>query len=616
VTSTVRTASEPAVESASEPRAELAAPGAAPKSQPSAAPRELVLAQADALPATPPPPDLHGSVVLVEPDGTERTMVTGSLDWTSWAYSTPRHQQVNVVNGAWTVPGELLRGANALSFRSLQLGVQGAAIDAPIGLVRKPFADEIVVRARVLSNASLRVLAADTGLELQHVTLLSTRQFGDEERHPGVGYEPRILAQDLRSPIVLEDPIFPRRRFGKAASAHILVGAPRYAWTNAEIGLEAGGEHVVALEPGADLAIDVIGCAPSQSSILRVRRKDEFHEPFAELALRADGRFVLNGLPAGEYRIAAEVEADGPGDAPVLLGMVVVQLRAGELTEARLELGAAPALQTVGASGVVFLPKSWKASQLRLALMLLDKPREASEAELSLSASAIPSQRNGFDAFAWSQDQLQVGSYLLRSEDPVDATVIDVPAGGRAGLEWVLAPPADLLVHVVDDASGAPLDVSVWWREPEHHGQFTVAGTPTHEGPGVYRVRAPQREIEVRARHRDYEPRAESVDLAQGTRELTLRLQRAMGFTVRLMDGAFPVDCEASTPGFAEAEGGSGKVLGATLSKTEWRFSVSEPGRYRLRMSVISGYKPVPDQLIDVFAGSFTEHVIALERAD
>ena len=80
-----------------------------------AAPRELVSAAPDALSATPPPPHLNGRVVLVEVDGSERSNVTGLLALTAWVNLTPRHQEVNVVNGAWSVPGELLRGATALS---------------------------------------------------------------------------------------------------------------------------------------------------------------------------------------------------------------------------------------------------------------------------------------------------------------------------------------------------------------------------------------------------------------------------------------------------------------------------------------------------------------------
>lgn len=591
---------EPELEMKSSLHSERAAVTVAPPSKPS---------------APEPAHDLRGRVVLIEQDGTEHSNVVGSLTCRRWVDLVPESLDVPIVGGAWILPGDWLAAAKALSFKGLQLGAQRALIEDPIGLITAPFKAEMVLRARILPYASLRVVGADTGVDLQSVTLLSSNSFDDGElRHPGLGYESRILVSELRSPIILEDPLFPRRRFGGSKSARLFVGAPGYAWREVTVDFGAGGELLLQLERGTELALLVRGFDPRSHARLRLRASEaDFDEPVLDAALKSDGLVRFSGLPPGAYRAAAEV---GVADEPTLvLGLVALDLRVGKLTEATLEVGARASQGLANAGGLVLVPEAWNVESLALRLDLLDESIVGFDGARTVQTSGTQSPLEGHDAFAWTAGELQVGSYQLSVSDPAYGEAIILPPGGRDDFQVRVPPPAEVLVRVVELPSGAAVDPDfvIWSRGnlPNSIGQAAE-----RVGFGAFELRAPVARIELWVRSSAHLPHSETLELTLGLREHTVALERACGVVIRLLDGALPV-------AFPEEEGtvvwnqggasGHGIPIGR-IGAFEQRFMMATPGTYSFRVPEVPGFEPVPRQQVEILAGMFIEHAVQLVR--
>jgi hypothetical protein len=590
-----------------------------------------------AVAADPAPPTIRGRLIVIERDGSELTDVDGKLDWTAWTGELGRSGTTEIVDGSWSITGpallwkgrayldmkqpvraaediEMAVSIDALSFDGVFVDNRRAAIESPLGKLAPPFPDEIVVRARLAADSVLRVVDAVSGADLDGVTFVEPEPFPMEgARHPGAKYASRIFAKDLRSPIALDELVLPNHPFGQDG-AQFLVGAEGYAWDLVQIDRKSGGERVLALERGADLALDVRGVEPKAGASLRLRA-DGGESPLLEVDLRSDGPLELLGIPAGKYRAVAEI---GPHwRSPLVLGEVPLELRAGERTEAVLELTQAPTLELASASGMLYVPEAWKASSLQLSLELLDTPLGGREAHRTLGSSKTGSARAGFDAYYWMDSGLQVGRYELELFRPQFSFVFEVSTGGRTGIELTVPPPVELLVHVVDDVTGMREDAEqLTWHSAWPEG-VTGGGLESAErtGPGEFRIRAPAAEVELMLWVWKYQPYSARVDLSSGVVEHTIRLQKGCGFELSMMDGETPIAFPDDWQGEIKTVYGNGRATLRQYAGFVRKIMVSEPGTYALEMPQIPGYEPIPKQAIEVSAGQFTKRVVALERA-
>jgi hypothetical protein len=572
-------------------------------------------------PAAPPPaaaeatsePSIRGRLVVIELDGSERTDADGTLTCVPWSGELGRPHELEVVDGAWSFSGAALVGLEAVSFQSALVDGRYARVEEPVGQLQPPLPDEILVRARFAAASVLRVLDAQSGVDLDGVVLVDSESFPQEDaRHPGVAYDGRVRGRELRSPIALAALGTRRNPFGPGPS-RLLVGAHGRAWDLVQIDTSIGGEFVVELARGADLALDARGVDPNAGTLLRLCIEGR-PAPWVEVPLRSDGPVELLGLAPGTY--AARAEVGNYWDSPIVLGEVSVELRAGELTQAVLELKAAPVLELADASGVVFIHQGWNSRSPQLSLELLDVALGGKEGRRSVTAQRVASERDGYDAFRWSEAALQVGRYELELYKPPFCAVFELLSGGRSDVEVTVPGPVECLVHVVDDVTGLPEDVEqVPWHQVWPAG---VSGggleNADRTGPGEFRIRAPQTEIELMIWAWKYQPYNERVDLARGVREHTVRLQRGCGMAIKLLDGETPVAFPKDWYLKLECVSGSGRTTLQQLGDYERKLMVTEPGTYTLEVPSFSGYEPVPTQTIDIAAGHFTEHVVQLVR--
>ena len=555
---------------------------------------------------------LRGRVVVVEPDGSERLDAAGKFQLILWEGERGRLESIPFEGGEWSKPLAELGAFEELSVDAAYLDGRAVPVEQPAGRFGLPADRELLLRLRRPSRSILRVVDADTGVDLAGISLVKSESFPrEDEVHPGPEYEGRQVVQAALSPLDLDAHIASLEQYGKL---RFLVGAPGYAWQLVDMDRFSGGERLVALARGADLSISVRGVDPAARALLRLRAEGVF-SPVVELALERDSAFELRGLPPGEYRAVAEIGEHFR--SPLALGEVRAALTAGALTRVDLVLEAAPALATARGGGLVLIAEAWRVSSANISLNLLDTPLGGGEDTLFFRADAAPSPRDGFEAFRWSREGLQVGRYELALHEPPYSVVVELPLGGSDQLDLEVPPPAELSVHVVDDLTGQPVETEELHWNPRRPEGVTGGGLETARrhprGPG-YLIRAPAAEIELMLWAMEYQPYSATIDLSSGLREHTIRLQRGCGLVLRLADGETPVAFPEGWDGQPKALGGAGHTTLISFGDFERKFTLSEPGTYAIELPAIPGYLQPPVQQLEIVAGQFLQHAVALER--
>lgn len=209
---------------------------------------------------------------------------------------------------------------------------------------------------------------------------------------------------------------------------------------------------------------------------------------------------------------------------------------------------------------------------------------------------------------------------------PFHGAVLEAAAGERCVLR--VPRPATVELRAVDDRTGVPLPFRALAFSSAYatglgdgpprmtaRSEVDARGEPT----GVFRFRAHQGAIEVRASFLDPAQRLQEVVnpvlvlRPPGSRHL-VRFRPSCGYVVVLREGAVAIGWEPDWESFGRQVDGVGSVSRWGEEGTSRRFVTPFPGRYRFAVPDVEGYAPVPEQEVLVHAGEFTEHVIQLER--
>ncbi len=563
---------------------------------------------------------LRGRVLVTDVDGRVREDLDGELmlglRYGQSISSGPvqvrgRGERVLFAGGEWSVTLDASQSIVGVSVERLFVGGRFAVVDEPSELVDVPSSGELTIRAHMPPAVVLRVVDSASRSDLHGVSLVRADSFPNENaRHPGLEFEERTVATGLASPIDLGAYA---QALGPWGSASLLVGVRGYTWSLVEVDFTHGGERTVALERGAELTVLVRGVDPQADERLRLRLTDVV-PPVLDLALTADGEIELQALPPGEVRVSAEIGAWF--EDPLVVGEAPVVLRAGERASVTLDLAPAPVLEFADVAGVVFVAKGWERTSLDASLELIGTALGGVEPRRSLNALREESTREGYDAFRWECRRLQVGRHEFEVSEPCFSVVLDVPPGGRDDYELVLDAPAELLVLVLDDATGEAVSTDqVRWnpRRPEGVTGGGLESARFDAERGRYVIRTVPTVVELMLWSKEYLPYSGEVDLTRGVREHTIRLQRASSIEVTLRSAGtrLPLpdgwDDEPSEP----ISGGATRLT--SFNSWSRTFVVTTPGTYELVPPRIPGYRELPVQRIEVLAGRKTEHVIEYE---
>jgi hypothetical protein len=260
---------------------------------------------------------------------------------------------------------------------------------------------------------------------------------------------------------------------------------------------------------------------------------------------------------------------------------------------------------------------------LRLDIEPLDLPGKtrADEHRIHLQEMVAIPGRPGW--FHWSAGDVLPATWVFTVEGTGFSSAIRIDPPGNDHLEFTLAEPATLVLHVVDAASGQPVKIEWLGFTPLRSGEWLVgassinfkydeeqarfsgsvpigAGVITSFGDATWTLDDESTRVEIHA----------------GEQEVTVRAHRLGGVIVALACGgarvAWPEDlgfeCEI------EPVDDKGHVASTSMRDELPCLAVTLPGRYRVKLPEIPGFAPVEPFEVDVPAGEFVKKTVELTR--
>ncbi|QDU83156.1 hypothetical protein Pla163_02530 [Planctomycetes bacterium Pla163] len=577
---------------------------------------------------------VDGTVVVSDSAGVEHFTESGTGAAMVWIGNTGTLEKLAIEDGRWflDVPLEA-----RLGFQDFVLGGRTARLDAEAPRAI-PDHGRVTVNARWVDAAVLRVLAVDTGLELEGVEVREIENdvaYPDLPRSPGASGE--VLFAAAASPVELPT----TRRPFQPAKAVLRVRAPGYAWGAITVDLLAGGQHDIVLERAGGLDVALVGDA--SGATLRVEvpyeewirgtpvfaRVDDATRQLLlenangqrgplirEQALGDEREIAIDSIPPGDYDV--RVEFGAATAEPVLLGLARALVPEGGRGSVAVTIEPPPEVVLVPLRGEVVVPPEWGlGAGFILNLELLDEPAPGRSAH-SHPDVRFPADANGvypFDAGA-----VEPGRYVAYVHFHMLAVELVVGPEGAIDARIEFPPPARVRIEARDAAGAtgpeAGLTTIIWhslgsWNTDS----ITRAQADVDLETGLFEFFAPPGRIEVGPVGSAWESGPQQFDVVAGVNAFTLDVRRGLGFRLVLMDGetAVPMGTFAAFVQAVRVDA-EGTSNGTYVTARGTEFSVPAPGTYAVQVPQIAGFRPLAVQEIQIGAGEFVERVVQLVR--
>ncbi|MBI1854209.1 MAG: hypothetical protein HYR85_28050 [Planctomycetes bacterium] len=531
---------------------------------------------------------ISGTIVVVDAEGVEHRTESGSFR----LYDSDGHGAaavtVGVAAGSWRA--EVGVGAT-LSVQRIVLGEHPAVWVSDDRQFQSVVDNPIELRARWPARSLLHVREAATGRELPSVQLIEGHVWSwtsVSTTHPG-----RAAGRwfdGLASPIDLSELLVQPTKGPPSIYrvANLSVRSAGLAWARIDVDLSSGGERFLDLVPGGDVDVHLVGEADLDGASLRVRAVERPEgRPYAQVKLGTDREIALESMVPGAYTMSVEFGVSSTG--PVVLGSAAVQVVAGMRTRVDVVVRERPKLERVQLAGI-----------------------QHPHAEMDDARSD-----GDDDVFPFHVAALSPGRYEVETDQPLYAAVIDVPDGGRDDVMIEIPPPAHVSIRVVDAATGSDAAVeSVLWYTAiaAENGGGTVNDARRDSSTARFEFDAPRTTIVAWAGGIAHSGEQLRLDLHDGRNEGEIRVAATCGVRLRVVEGDATLPWNWEWRPRLTALDGDGRETGNSSDGRGHTLIVTKPGRYRLTMKKIDGYRDVPEQEITIGEGQYAEVVLHLER--
>jgi hypothetical protein len=454
-------------------------------------------------------------------------------------------------------------------------------------------------------DASLHVVDASSGAALPGARVYTVRRelagpwFDPGHQVPGkstIAGKPRTADADGNV------------RLGRGSgTVDVYVVADAHAWMAVRASFSAGAQEV-RLPPGGALRLSIPRWTDLDSATVYAEVPPRGHEELP--SPDATGGLRVEGVPTGALTIVARRGAwyqDG-----VVYGRGQVEIVAG--AEARLTIDADPGERraSVTVTGTVSVPASWGewASYVEI------EGADSSNAERRDSSDLVAPAAGRDMSFRF--EKVPEGRYRLEIQ-PFQWRKAVVVGPGETHWDLDVGEPAELVVKVVDDATGAAVsgaEVSWYTRLDDQNGWSPSEARQGASG-GTFTARTPAGGVHVDANAPGRVPLGLTVDATAGAKsEVTLRLKGGATVVVRLTQGGKPFT--ALSPHVwvkADSVDGRSTSLGRACREGEVRFDGLAPGKHEVSVweSDIDGWTCRP-QSVEISAGETKTVTLELEK--
>ena len=552
---------------------------------------------------------VRGTITVVDAESEEHGREDGSLLLVLWEDEDwARCHEVTVKSGSWSA--EISLDVKRLGFRKPVLGGRIAMFENEEGLgagLPIPESRFFELETRWCPDSVLYVKARDTGMDLARIEAIREREgVWRYALHPGSGEDGRVTLDLLSSPILLNE-----RDPGdlRESLRTYFVRSPGYAWGRIGIDMTHGGDYRLDLERGGDLVVKLRGGMPEDPARLRIRNLDRDEIAYdGELGGKAD--WVIESLTLGHHRVSVEVGEIW--ENPLVLGSAEVTVQADRRSEVILDLDETPDLHMAPLKGILIAPKTLEVDSLHITFDLEGPALDERSERFTLFRRdmRIRSEDQDRTILEWDAGPVQTGRYALSLSVLGIGMEVDVTETGATDVVLEIPLLVPMTIAVVEKGTTRRLTPEsltfsagggIESVEPGDEGQFTFM--------------APLGVIELFVTCEEYEVVIREVRVIPGMAPMIIEMKRACGVRILLKDGEHSVFPESLWDAISvEPENGTGELSGLMSAQHSMTVTVSEPGRYRVRIENIKGYRAIEDLVIDVPPETILFREIRLER--
>lgn len=564
---------------------------------------------------------LRGAFRLRERDGTERDVESGSFELVGFSGEGVQllRGRAYADDGRWDFEIERETLGRIANFT-----VEFPQAESRLLPLVKPGTERIVandgkgfdVVVREPEPCTLRVFDAVTRVELSGIEICKqSAGMQHEERH-----ERFVLANDLASPI---DALALRSTTERAipVTIEIALRAPGYAWQELMLDRGQGGERHVELFPGGDVEVRFTGAPVPKSASLWISapgRAGDSERISLDLQVRERTSFVLTGLRELDYE--AVLHVGELYDRAGRLANAKFRVVAGQRTSVDIHVDPPQEIVRASLSGIALVPAELRklASGKVLAISQFGNRLGEQPERLPLTCSWESEPDAPLATLRFAGEGVAVGAYALCVEGTGFSESIELPPEGLHGLRLELGAPCEVLLDIVDAASGE--------RVPNAHLHWCVNASAGSSGmaewiraergaDALFRAQVPAGRLHWLVAAEGYgEPEESGAHVAGGHREITLRLPRQCALEFVLVDGDVSVPFPQSWLPELEPLGHDGETSTFSFGSTTRVIGVTRPGLYRITLPPINGFRPLEDVEVVVAPGERKVVRIALER--
>lgn len=555
----------------------------------------------------------RGRVVLVDEAGVEHRESSGQLTLMKWTGSRGEPDPIRVEVGSFEFD------ATNIDWVSVEdLIIDGRyATDMEDDSRHVLDAEEIVLRVKWTPSFTLNVLDADSGIHLDQVRVLWGQLWMSirHNQHPchWESDPETVWVASAHSPMTLPTT---SEQVGRNTSV-VFISSPGYAWKRIDVDLRQGGARTVRLVPGGQLEIHVAGTMPSGAQ-LRFRAPTEPDSvPLFSIDLDRSGEQSVHGVTSGELLVRVEV-----GDwfhQPTVLGSAMIDVVAGQVTDVDIALEPMPEPELGIVTGTLSVSEIWAFESIQMSATPMGHSGLRRGRPVRIDRAKM-TELHGSWSFQFPP--MPVGMYCIRFESARSRSEVEVPSiveltSAGAHVDFTVGPPCTVQVTVLDGDTGEVADLQrISWGivDPKTGYPSSRSSVPRAEGETYFEFRAPRGEISVGSLANGYTSMDATVEIEEGLNSFEFTLLQECPLNVAYMDDGVSIPAPLHLEHTFEHVGGEGKVLYYSSHKAEFQTAFDLPGEYRMDVSDIDGYEPIPTQTVTVKRGEPTRHVVQLVR--